>query len=133
HFVVRVVRGRRAGEGEASWDWHLGRIESDRLEGLDAVIHLAGENIGARWTRDRKRRIRNSRTIGTRFVAETIAGLTHRPSVLLSASAGGIYGNRGDETLTEESATPTPPAHFPTQVGRPWEAAPEPARTARIP
>jgi uncharacterized protein (TIGR01777 family) len=132
HFVLRVVRGRRARESEASWDWHLGRIEAERLEGLDAVIHLAGENIGARWTRDRKRRIRESRGIGTRFLAETIARLSRPPEVLVSASAVGIYGNRGDETLTEESGTLAAPPDFLTEVGREWEAATEPARAAGI-
>jgi hypothetical protein len=132
HHVVRVIRGRRAGEGEASWEWHLGRIQSERLEGLDAVVHLAGENIGARWTRDRKRRIRNSRGIGTRFLAETLTRLTRPPAVLVSGSALGIYGNRGDETLTEESATLGAPPDFLTEVGREWEGATEPARAAGI-
>jgi len=132
HHVVRVIRGRRAGEGEASWEWHLGRIQADRLEGLDAVVHLAGENIGARWTRDRRRRIRESRGIGTRFLAETIARLSRRPAVLVSGSALGIYGNRGDETLTEESATLGAPPDFLTEVGREWEAATDPARAAGI-
>jgi uncharacterized protein len=132
HHVVRVIRGRRAGEGEASWEWNLGRIQADRLEGLDAVVHLAGENIGARWTRDRKRRIRESRGIGTRFLAETISRLARPPAVLVSGSALGIYGNRGDETLTEESATLSAPPDFLTEVGREWEAATEPARAAGI-
>ena len=132
HHVVRVVHGRRAGEGEASWDWHLGRIEAQRLEGLDAVIHLAGENIAARWTPDRRRRIRDSRGIGTRFLAETLGRLNRRPAVLVSASAVGIYGNRGDETLTEESATLAPAPDFLTEVGREWEAATEPASAAGI-
>jgi uncharacterized protein len=132
HHVVRVVRGRRAGEGEASWEWHLGRIQADRLEGLDAVVHLAGENIGARWTRDRKRRIRESRSIGTRFLAETISRLSRPPAVLVSGSALGIYGNRGDETLTEDSPVLSAPPDFLTEVGREWEAATEPARAAGI-
>jgi uncharacterized protein len=132
HHVIRVIRGRRAGEGEASWEWHLGRIQSERLEGIDAVVHLAGENIGARWTRDRKRRIRNSRGIGTRFLAETLTRLSRPPAVLVSGSAMGIYGNRGDETLTEESAILAAPPDFLTEVGREWEAATEPARAAGI-
>jgi uncharacterized protein (TIGR01777 family) len=132
HHVVRVVRGRRAGEGEASWEWNLGRIQADRLEGLDGVVHLAGENIGARWTRERKRRIRDSRGIGTRFLAETLSRLSRRPAVLVSGSALGTYGNRADETLTEESATLTAPPDFLTEVGREWEAATEPARAAGI-
>jgi uncharacterized protein (TIGR01777 family) len=132
HFVVRLVRKRRARDGEASWDWDLGRIDARRLEGLDAVIHLAGEPIGVRWTHDRKRRIRDSRGIGTRFLTETLARLNRRPSVLVSASAVGIYGNRGDEPLTESSSTLAAPPDFLTEVAREWEAATEPARAADI-
>jgi hypothetical protein len=132
HLVVRLVRRRHVGEGEASWDWQLGRIDAQRLEGLDAVVHLAGENIGTRWTPDRKRRIRASRSIGTRFLAETLARLNRRPEVLVSASAVGIYGDRGDETLTESSPTLAAASDFLAEVGRVWEAATEPARAADI-
>jgi uncharacterized protein (TIGR01777 family) len=132
HFVVRLVHRRHAGEGEASWDWPLGRIDAPRLEGLDAVVHLAGETIGTRWTPDRKKRIRNSRSIGTRFLAETLTRLVQRPDVLVSASAVGIYGNRGDEPVTESTPTVAAPPDFLTEVGREWEAATEPARAAGI-
>ena len=107
-------RRRRAGADEAAWDWELGRIDAARLEGIDAVIHLAGANVGTRWTPDRKRRIRDSRGIGTRFLAEALASLTRRPAVLVSASAVGIYGNRGDEPLTESSP----------RRSRPWTSSP---------
>jgi uncharacterized protein (TIGR01777 family) len=132
HVVVRMGRKRPAGEGEASWDWQLGRIDADRLEGLDAVVHLAGENIGVRWTPERKRAIRDSRSIGTRFLTETLTRLTRRPRVLISASAVGIYGDRGDEAVTEASSTEGGSPDFLTEVGRAWEAATEPARAAGI-
>jgi uncharacterized protein (TIGR01777 family) len=132
HAVVRMVRRRKAEADEASWDWELGRIDAERLDGLDGVVHLAGENVGARWTPQRRRRIRDSRGIGTRFLAETLARLARRPRVLVSASAVGIYGNRGDEFLTETSSTLGAPADFLAEVSREWEAATEPARAAGI-
>jgi uncharacterized protein (TIGR01777 family) len=135
HEVVRLVRGRHApghAPEEVHWDLKTGRIESGKLEGLDAVVHLAGENIGARWTEGRKRRIRESRSIGTRFLCEALARLRRKPKVLVTASAVGIYGNRGDELLTEDGATAADPSDFLVQVGREWEAATEPARAAGI-
>jgi uncharacterized protein (TIGR01777 family) len=132
HAVVRMVRRRKARADEASWDWELGRIDAERLDGIDAVIHLAGENIGARWTPERRRRIRDSRGIGTRFLAETLARLPRRPHTLVSASAIGVYGNRGDERLTETSPTLTATSDFLADVCQEWEAATEPARAAGI-
>jgi uncharacterized protein len=134
HEVVRLVRHHAPAQapGEVYWDLRTGRIESEKLEGLDAVVHLAGENIGARWTDDRKRRIRESRGIGTRFLCEALARLRRPPKVLVTASAVGIYGNRGDEVLTESSATLAAPPDFLVEVGREWEAATEPARAAGI-
>jgi uncharacterized protein (TIGR01777 family) len=131
HEVVRLVR-RRPAPGEAYWNVQTGRIDTEKLEGLDAVVHLAGENIGARWTNERKRRIRESRGIGTRFLCEALARLRRPPKVLVSASAVGIYGNRGDELLTEARATLAAPSDFLVEVGREWEAATEPARAAGI-
>jgi uncharacterized protein len=131
HSVVRLVRSR-AGEGEALWNYEHGRVDAAKLEGLDAVVHLAGENIAARWTDARRRRILDSRAIGTRFLAETLARLRRPPRVLVSASAIGIYGNRGDEVLTEASPTLAGPPDFLTEVGREWESATEPARAAGI-
>jgi uncharacterized protein len=131
HTVVRLVRGR-AHEGEAAWNYEHGRIEAAKLEGLDAVVHLAGENIAVRWTEARRRRILDSRAIGTRFLAETLARLRRPPRVLVSGSAIGIYGNRGDETVTESSPLLAGPPDFLTEVGREWEAATEPARAAGI-
>jgi uncharacterized protein (TIGR01777 family) len=85
-----------------------------------------------RWTEQRRRRILDSRAIGTRFVAETLARLRRPPRVLVSASAIGIYGNRGDEVLTEASPILAESSDFLTQAGREWEAATEPARAAGI-
>jgi uncharacterized protein len=135
HEVLRLVRGRHppaTALDEVYWNLQTGRIESEKLEGLDAVVHLAGENIGARWTKGRKRRIRDSRGLGTRFLCEALARLRRKPRVLVTASAVGIYGNRGDELLTDDSATPAVPSDFLVQVGREWEAATEPARAAGI-
>jgi uncharacterized protein len=131
HHVTPVVRSRGKGSG-VRWDYETGRIDAGGLEGMDAVVHLAGENVGARWTRERRRRIMESRVIGTRFLAEALTRLRRPPRVLISASAVGIYGNRGDEVLTEASPTDAGPEDLLTEVGRGWEAATEPARVAGI-
>ena len=131
HRVTPVTRQPTRSDA-IRWDPASGAIEASAFEGLDAVVHLAGENIGVRWTAERKRRIRESRANGTRLLAEALAKLKRPPRVLISASAIGVYGDRGDEVLTED-ATPTgPPADFLVEVGREWEAATEPARAARI-
>ena len=98
-----------------------GTIDSSALAGVDAVVNLAGEGIGDhRWTEAQKRRIRDSRVIGTTVLAEALAGLDPRPSVLLNASAVGYYGDRGDEVLTEVSG---PGTGFLPEVVQAWEAA----------
>jgi len=131
HDVRRMTR--RAGHpGDVDWSHEQGRIDLVKLDGLDGVVHLAGENIAARWTESRKKRIRDSRAIGTRFLCEALARLERPPKVLVSASAVGIYGDRGDETLAEESPLPAQPAGFLAEVAREWEAATEPARAAGI-
>lgn len=129
HTVRRVVRSA-PGPGELQWSPTEGTIDRDGLEGVDAVVHLAGEGIAEkRWTDEQKRRIRESRTKGTTLLAETLAGLDRPPAVLLSGSAIGIYGCRGDETLTEESA----PGHgFLPDMVVAWEAAAAPAAEAGI-
>jgi uncharacterized protein (TIGR01777 family) len=130
HEVVRFVRGRAAGADELAWDPAQGRIEQEKLEGLDAVVHLAGENIAAsRWTERRKAAILESRTRGTRLVVETLAKLAAKPKVFLSASAVGFYGDRGAERLDESSS---PGAGFLAEVVRAWESATEPAEAAGI-
>ncbi len=126
HSVLRLVRGSKAAAGDIAWDPANGHVDAAALEGLDAVVHLAGENIaGGRWTRNRKERIRDSRVTGTRLLSEALAGLQHPPKVLIVASAIGFYGDRGDEVLTEDSASGS---GFLAEVCREWEAAAEPAR-----
>ena len=130
HDVVPLVR-RRPGPTERAiaWDPEAGAIDRAKLEGADAVIHLAGENVFGRWTAAKKERIRDSRVLGTRLISETLAGLAARPRTLLAASAIGFYGNRGDEELTEDSASGD---DFLAQVSREWEAATQPAARAGI-
>jgi hypothetical protein len=130
HRVTPVSRRPRPA-GMMWWEPSSGAIELSALEGVDAVVHLAGENIGKRWTERRKRRIRQSRTAGTGLLAEALAELERPPRVLVAASAMGIYGDRGDELLTEE-AVPAESSDFLVQLGRDWEAATEPARAAGI-
>ena len=131
HRVTPVVRGR-ARAGTIAWEPDAGRIDIAGLAGVDAVMHFAGESVGARWTGERKRRIRESRLKGTRLLAETLARLPRPPRVLISASGVGVYGNRGDERLTEASSTVDAPPDFFVELGREWEAATEPARAAGI-
>lgn len=127
--VVPLVR-RPVTEDAIFWDPDRGTISPEALEGTEAVIHLAGEAIAdGRWTADRKRRIRHSRVAGTKLLAGTLAELAHPPAVLLSASAVGIYGDRGDEPLTETSA---PGSGFLAEVASAWEAATAPAAAAGI-
>lgn len=130
HGVHRLVRREPARAGEIFWDTASGRIEASKLEGLDAVVHLAGENIAAgRWTARQKARIRDSRVEGTRLVAETLAVLERPPRVLISASAIGYYGDRGEEELDEGSDAGT---GFLAETCRLWESAVGPAEGAGI-
>jgi len=131
HKVSRMVRKTPApGSSDIRWDPARGQLEADDLEGFDAIIHLAGEPVAERWTASNKVRIRESRVGGTALLAERIASLSKKPSVLVSGSAIGIYGNRGDEWLDESSA----PANddFLARVAQDWEAAAEPATRAGV-
>jgi hypothetical protein len=130
HTVARLVRSARdAGAGDIAWDPEAGTIDGAALEGMDAVVHLAGENVGTRWTEEKKRRIRDSRIKGTRLISDTISRLARPPRVLVQASATGIYGDRGDEALDESSA---PGTGFLADVGRDWEGASGHAQAAGI-
>jgi hypothetical protein len=130
HQVIAV--SRRHGLRDAiHWDPAAGVINAG-LEGLDAVVHLAGETVGTRWSEHRKRRIRDSRVEGTMFLAEALAGLRRPPRVLVSASAMGIYGDRGDEVLAEDAVPEGRPPDFFVELGRDWESASDPARAAGI-
>ncbi|HUQ39176.1 MAG TPA: TIGR01777 family oxidoreductase [Acidimicrobiales bacterium] len=136
HRVRRLVRRPPAGRGEVRWDPVRGEIDTAALQGVDAAVHLAGESIGAklRWNADHKRHILRSRTDGTTLLAGALAGLDPRPAVLVSGSAVGWYGDRGDETLTEDSPSPAGTAAdgFLADVCRQWEAATAPAAAAGI-
>ncbi|MDQ3428433.1 MAG: TIGR01777 family oxidoreductase [Actinomycetota bacterium] len=128
HGVTRLSRSQ-SGPDTIRWDPEAGTIEGD-LEGTDAVVHLAGESIAqGRWNPQKKQQILESRVKGTRLLAEKISGLPTPPKVMVSASAVGYYGDRGDEVLTEESSSGT---DFLAGVCREWEEAAEPARQAGI-
>jgi len=129
HDVLVLVRREPSGPGEVSWDPDGGSLDAGALQGVDAIVHLAGENIGQRWTKATRRRVLDSRVQGTRLLAETAARLERPPSVLVCASATGFYGDRGDEILTEASPRGT---GFLADVVDAWERAAEPAREAGI-
>lgn len=131
HTVHRITRNESsATEDDIVWDPDAGRLDAAALEGVDGVVHLAGEPIGdTRWTADVKRRIRDSRERGTRLLATTLAGLDTPPPVLVSGSAVGYYGDRGDEVLTEDAG---PGDDFMARVCVAWEQATAPAEEAGI-
>ena len=125
HEVMRLVRGKKASGSEVDWQPDQGRIEVEQLEGINAVVHLAGESIASgRWTTEKKKAIRDSRVKGTALLSDALTRLSRPPAVFLSASAIGYYGNRGDELLTEKSA---PGNDFLSSVCKEWEAATGPA------
>lgn len=129
HQVTRLVRGE-AGASQVRWDPAAGTIDQAGLEGHDAVVHLAGEGIGKhRWTADHKAKVLDSRRTGTTVLAEAMATLTAPPKVMVSASAVGFYGDRGDEELTEESG---PGSGFLADVVRVWEDATSAALAAGV-
>jgi uncharacterized protein len=134
HRPIRLVRGENdaaSRDGDVlRWDPSTGSIEADGFEGVDAVVHLAGENIGARrWSEEQKRRIRDSRVHGTSLIAETLAARQRPPKTLVTASGINYYGDRGATPLTEAE----PPANtFLADVVVAWEAAADPARHAGI-
>jgi uncharacterized protein (TIGR01777 family) len=131
HQVTRLVRSApRSGAKEVPWDPARGRVPTPGLEGVDAVVHLAGENIASgRWTAEKKARIRDSRVQGTRLLCEALAELAEPPKVLVSASAIGYYGDCGDRVLREDSP---PGDDFLAEVCRGWEDATQPARQRGI-
>ncbi len=133
HTAIPVRRGPSEATGDGiGWDPDAGTIDAAGLEGLDAVVHLAGAGIGdRRWTDEQKQRILGSRTGPTWLLAETLAGLQRPPAVLVSGSAIGWYGDRGSEVLDESSDPPSGP-DFLADVCRRWEAATGPAEAAGI-
>ncbi|MFI5367362.1 MAG: TIGR01777 family oxidoreductase, partial [Candidatus Binatia bacterium] len=122
HRVTQLVRPQTTGKADAVlWNPAAGTIDAAGLEGLDAVVHLAGESVaGARWSEAVKARILESRRRGTTLLCETLARLRQPPKVLVSASAIGYYGDRGDEMLLEDSHSGD---GFLASVCRQWEAA----------
>lgn len=129
HEVTRVVR-RQAGPGEAAWDPAAGTIEAAKLEGHDAVVHLAGAGIGDhRWTPAHKRAVLDSRVEGTSLLARALAGLATPPAVLVSGSAVGYYGYRSGEPVSEDGAKG---AGFLADVVAAWEEAAAAAADAGI-
>ncbi|HZZ72067.1 MAG TPA: TIGR01777 family oxidoreductase [Pirellulales bacterium] len=119
--VLRLVRRPAQTADEVQFDIENGRVDADKLEGLEAVVHLAGENISSgRWTAKRKATILHSRVAGTRLLSETLAKLSAPPPVLVSGSAIGFYGDQGEQTLTEQSPNGS---GFLAEVCREWEAA----------
>jgi uncharacterized protein (TIGR01777 family) len=130
HVVLRVVRSD-GGPGTTRWDIDRGEIDASAFEGLDGVVHLAGEGIAEkRWTDEQKRRVRESRTKGTALLADALASLQAKPPVLVSGSGIDFYGDRGDEQLTEASGRGAP--GFLTDLVVDWEAATGPAATTGI-
>lgn len=130
HRVLRFQRGGVTADDTIGWDPDAGRIDAPALEGLDAVVHLAGEGIAEhRWTDEQKRRMRDSRVRGTAVLAAAVASRERKPRAFVSASAMGYYGDRGDEILTEESA---PGTDFLAGVCVAWEAEAAPAIAAGV-
>ena len=130
HETVALVRPASASSSGVRWDPDAGTIDADALNGFDAVVHLAGENIvSRRWTDEQKARIRDSRVRGTALLADALAALDRKPSVFLCASAAGYYGDRGSETLPDDAA---PGTGFLADTTREWEDAARPAADAGI-
>lgn len=140
HRVSRLVRvrgghggardGGAAGGEAIPWDPESGVLDPSSLAGVDAIVHLSGESIaGGPWSKKRRERIRNSRIRTTRLLAETLAQISPRPGALVTASAVGYYGSRGEDTLTEASG---PGTGFLADLCRDWEAASMPAQDAGV-
>ncbi len=130
HYVVRLVRAQpNRDRGDVLWDPTTGRVERNRLEKMDAVVHLAGENLVGLWTESKKRRIHRSRVQATEFLMEAMAGLMNKPRVIVSASAVGFYGDRSDEWMNESA--PAGSGFLPL-LCREWEKATDLAANSGI-
>lgn len=131
HDVVRLVRQstKSRTEQDAVWDPSAESMDLQCLEDADAVVHLAGENLGRRWNPELKKQIRASRVEGTHLLSESIAKCSNPPKVLIAASAIGYYGSRGDDVMTEESSAG---AGFLAEVVADWESATSPAAEAGV-
>lgn len=131
HTVCTLIRNREPRmKSEIFWDPYAQKINLSQLEGFDAIVHLAGDNIAqGRWTEEKKRSIRESRLITTDFLSVSIAHLELPPAVFISASALGFYGNRPGEVLDEESSKGT---GFLADLAADWETAAEPAKSKGV-
>ena len=118
-FLGRAIAARLAADGQTLVALGRRPVPADSLEGVEAVVHLAGERIAGRWTAAKMRAIRESRVLGTRSLVDRLEALALRPRLLVCASATGYYGDRGEETLTEDAA---PGSRFLADVCREWEA-----------
>lgn len=127
--VLRLVRSKSADSDAVFFDVDNGVVESQKMKGIDAVVHLAGEPVAEKWTVENKRLIRQSRKEGTELLAQTLASIDPSPSVFVSGSAIGYYGDRGDELLTESAL---PGTGFLPEVCQQWENATGAARVAGI-
>lgn len=122
HAAYRLVRKKPSGADEIRWDAEKGFTigEQEKLENFDAVVHLAGDNVASEnWSDEKKRKIKESRTVGTRVLVDALQQTKNPPKHFIAASAIGIYGNRADEILTEKSSDGT---GFLSEVCREWEA-----------
>src|SRR5579883_2891512 len=131
HDAIRLVRNaENVDPGEIYWDPEKGELDSAKLEGCNAVVHLAGENIAHKlWTTEQKRKIRNSRIESTKLFAKALSQLSSPPAVFVSASAIGYYGDRGAEEVREKSPIGI---GFLASLCREWEEAARPAQQAGI-
>ncbi len=131
--VVRLVRRPALGGDEVQWDPAAGSLDAAALEGVDAIVNLGGVGIGdRRWNQDYKEAILDSRVQATSTLAGAVGSLERPPGVFVSASAIGFYGDRGDETLTEESVA-GPPSDYLVHVTKRWEQAAVPVAEAGVP
>ena len=130
HAVSRIMREqRKLGPDDVFWNPDTAYVDTPKLDGAEAIVHLAGETIAERWTPEQKRYIHSSRLRGTQLIAEAARAMMRPPQVLVSASAVGWYGDRGDQILHEGSQ---PGTGFLAEVCRDWEAATEVASRAGI-
>jgi len=127
--AVRLVRREPEGADEIRWDPAAGKLDSQALEGCDAVVHLSGENVAGLWTRAKKQAILDSRVNSTRTICEALAAMENKPGVFVCASAMGIYGDSGDEPLDENAPHGQ---SFLADVCRAWEAEAKAAEQAGI-
>lgn len=129
HTVVGITRSA-SGDGKIHWNPGEGKLDAAELEGFDAVVHLAGDNIAkGRWNAAKKQRIRDSRIQGTQLISKTLAGLKQQPSVFVAASAIGFYGDQRPQPVDESAGRGE---GFLADVCTDWEAATKPAETAGI-